>query len=86
MGYRKYRPDFVWAEERVILEVDGRIKYSGQYGKPEDVVRKEHFRQRDLERMGWKVIRTDWNEMMNYPEQLRFRLKLAGICSLKEAE
>ena len=78
-GRRKYRPDFVWKDLRIIVEFDGEMKYSGVYGKAQDIIREEHLRQRDLERAGWKVLRVSWNEITRYPEQLRMRLEMAGI-------
>ncbi|QNV38407.1 type IV toxin-antitoxin system AbiEi family antitoxin domain-containing protein [Rothia terrae] len=74
-----YRPDFLWREHGVILEVDGEVKYSGIYGDAEVVIRREHRRQRELEAEGWKIIRARWNELLNHPHTLRRRLAAAGI-------
>lgn len=68
---KRYRPDFVWEDYRLILEVDGEVKYSGAFGDPQEVIRQELRRQRELERAGWKVIRVRWKELMNSPESLR---------------
>lgn len=76
---RVYRADFAWPELGVILEVDGEIKYSGAYGRADDVVRAEHRRQRELEAAGWKVVRTRWKELMAHPATLRQRLWEAGV-------
>lgn len=78
-AHRNYRADFAWPACRVIVEVDGNIKYSGQYGQPADVIRQEHRRQWELETTGWKVIRTQWSELMQHPITLRQRLVDAGI-------
>lgn len=72
-----YRPDFVWVEQRVILEVDGEIKYSGEFGEASEVIRAELRRQRELEAQGWTVIRVRWRELMGNPWQLKARLQAA---------
>lgn len=77
-GHR-YRPDFLWEAQKVILEVDGEVKYSGAYGDPVDVIQAEHRRQRDLERAGYTVIRMRWRDIRQNPEQLRYWLRRAGI-------
>lgn len=78
-AHRNYRADFAWPACRVVVEVDGNIKYSGQYGQPADVIRQEHRRQWELETTGWKIIRTQWSELMQHPITLRQRLVDAGI-------
>lgn len=75
----RYRPDFMWGHLRLILEVDGEVKYSGRYGKPEDVIRAEHRRQRELEREGWKIIRVCWGEITKSPWTLRQELVKHGV-------
>lgn len=75
----RYRPDFIWEHLRLILEVDGEVKYSGKYGKPEDVIRAEHRRQRELERDGWKIIRVRWGEITKTPWTLRQELMKSGV-------
>lgn len=76
---RVYRADFAWPELGVILEVDGEVKYSGVYGRADDVVQAEHRRHRELEMAGWKVVRTRWKELMAHPATLRQRLWEAGV-------
>lgn len=77
-GHR-YRPDFLWEAERVILEVDGEIKYSGDYGDPHRVIQQEHRRQRELEQLGYRVIRVRWQDLMQRPQQVRYWLAQAGV-------
>ena len=74
VGGRLYRPDFVWEEYGLILEVDGEVKYSGEFGDPQKVIRDELRRQRELERAGWRVVRVRWKELVNSPETLRCAL------------
>ncbi len=76
---RVYRADFAWPELGVILEVDGEVKYSGVYGRADDVVQAEHRRHRELEMAGWKVVRTRWKELMTHPATLRQRLWEVGV-------
>lgn len=74
-----YRPDFVWEKERVILEVDGGVKYSGAYGDPAQVIRQEKRRHRDLEKLGYRVVRVLWEDVVHTPENLRALLVNAGV-------
>lgn len=71
--------DFAWEFEKVILEVDGDVNYSGEYGDPRDVVRDERRRQKELERAGWKVIRVGWNEVYRAPHLLKQALWETGL-------
>lgn len=75
----RYRADFAWPTVKVILEVDGEIKYSGDYGSPDEVIRAELRRQRELEASGWNVIRVRWKELTQHPASLRQRLWVAGV-------
>ena len=76
---RVYRPDFLWEKERVILEVDGGVKYSGAYGDPGQVIQREKRRQRDLEKLGYRVVRVLWEDLVYRPENLRALLIQAGV-------
>lgn len=76
---KMYRPDFLWEEERVILEVDGEVKYSGAYGDSLDVIQREHRRQRDLEHLGYTVVRVRWRDLMQTPQRVRQWLAEAGV-------
>lgn len=79
VGHRVYRVDFLWEEFKVILEVDGSIKYDGRFGDPAQVVRREKLRQRDLERLGYRVLRVMWDDLTRFPENLRSLLVQAGV-------
>lgn len=78
-GSSYYRPDFLWEEYKVILEVDGHIKYDGTYGDPAQVIRNEKRRQRDLEKLGYRVLRAQWEDIVHHPENLRSLLFNAGV-------
>jgi hypothetical protein len=60
------RPDFVWHEQRVIVEADSE-KWHGSRQ------RQEIDRRRDqrLTAAGWTVIRTTWRQMKFRPDELR---------------
>lgn len=74
-----YRPDFLWEDARVILEVDGMVKYSGTYGSPVEVIQKERRRQHQLELLGYTVVRAQWEDVARHPENLRAKLVRAGL-------
>ncbi|MDO4898000.1 MAG: DUF559 domain-containing protein [Rothia sp. (in: high G+C Gram-positive bacteria)] len=79
-GYgHRARVDFCGIDQRVILEADGAVKYSGQFGDAVDVIKAERARQRDLERLGWTVIRIEWKDARGTPEALIQRLWDAGV-------
>ena len=60
------RADFLWREQRVVLEADSRKWHQTRQ-------RFESDRQRDqrLTAAGWKVIRTTWRQMKYRPHELR---------------
>lgn len=74
-----HRADFAWKSLRLILEADGEVKYSGQYGAAGHVIQNERRRQRALEKAGWTVMRTDWKEVIHTPDLLVARLKAFGV-------
>jgi hypothetical protein len=59
------RPDFVWREQRVIVEADSKKWHSSRQ-------RQEIDRRRDqrLTAAGWTVIRTTWRQMKFRPHEL----------------
>lgn len=76
---RNYRPDFCWPHLKLILEVDGMVKYSGVYGTAESKGAYEYQRQRDLEADGWRFVRTTYDELLNRPLALVRRLQAEGV-------
>lgn len=76
---RVYRPDFLWEELMLILEVDGAIKYDGTYGEPVEVIQQEHLRQRELEQLGYVVVRVRWDDLTQHPENLKDLLMRHGL-------
>lgn len=79
IGSSVYRPDFLWEQYRVILEVDGNVKYDGSHGNPVHVIRREKQRHRALEQLGYRVLRVTWDDIMRSPETFRALLLNAGV-------
>jgi very-short-patch-repair endonuclease len=52
------RFDFCFEAARLIIECDGR-----RWHDPEDVRRKDRHKDNELARLGWRVLRFDWNEV-----------------------
>jgi hypothetical protein len=60
------RVDFVWREERVIVEADSKKWHTSRQRLEQDRVRDQR-----LTAAGWKIIRTTWNQMTQRPHELR---------------
>jgi hypothetical protein len=60
------RPDFVWREQRVVLEAD-----SGKWHGSRQRMEIDRRRDQRLTAAGWKVIRTTWRQMKYRPHELR---------------
>lgn len=82
-GYR-YRPDMVWEEQGLILEIDGHIKFQGLYRPAHEQAGYDAMRQRELEIMGWSVMRTTWKELYEHPATPMTRLRAAGVQSAQK--
>jgi hypothetical protein len=71
------RPDFVWRDQRIIVEADSR-KWHGSRQRMEI----DRRRDQRLIAAGWRVIRTTWRQMRYHPEELRETLlRLLGPAS-----
>jgi hypothetical protein len=73
------RTDFVWEEQRLVGEFDGRIKYGrllrpGQ--TPGDAVFEEKRREDEIRDEGWGVLRWVWGELA-VPHRLAGRVRRA---------
>ncbi|HIY95715.1 MAG TPA: DUF559 domain-containing protein [Candidatus Rothia avicola] len=69
VGGRVYRPDFLYEDEKVIVEFDGHIKYT-DYGPTDRAVISERRREKQLQNQGWIVLRYSWAQVKNHPEQV----------------
>lgn len=68
-----YRVDMLWPQPRVILEIDGRVKYTA------DELWREKRRQERLERLGYRVLRVMWSDIaQDWPETRRRVLDALG--------
>jgi len=54
------RVDFVFPRERLVVECDGR-----RWHDPEDARRKDRWRDNELTRSGWRVLRVTWSEVVH---------------------
>jgi hypothetical protein len=72
------RVDLLFRMFRVVLEIDGEIKYLDPwYGTYHDVLADEAERERRLVAAGWIVVRTTWAELVERPHVLLRRLGAA---------
>ena len=70
---RRYRVDMFWPKARVIVEVDGLLKYRDRA----DALVAEKRRQENLERAGHRVIRVLWDDVVNHPAETARRVATA---------
>lgn len=71
------RVDLLFRAQRVIVEIDGKIKYTRPYGNPGEVIWKEKRREDRLREAGWEVVRITWEQLTGDPNRLRARLLAA---------
>lgn len=67
-----FRADFADPEARLVIEFDGRGKYS-DYRPTDEALLAERRRENALVQEGWLVFRIDWNQLAR-PVELRLRL------------
>lgn len=67
-----FRADFADPEARVIIEFDGRTKYT-DYKAADEVLLAERWRENALQELGWAVFRVEWSQL-DRPAELRKRL------------
>jgi hypothetical protein len=72
------RVDLFFRRFRVVLEVDGLIKYTDPWcGDAREALRLQHEREARLRRAGWIVLRTTWEELTTDPDGFIHRLLAA---------
>jgi very-short-patch-repair endonuclease len=69
----RYRVDIAYERERVLIEVDGLLKYRAD---PQALIR-EKRRQEYLERAGYRVVRVTWDELVRRPPEFAARVRAA---------
>jgi Protein of unknown function (DUF559) len=60
------RADFVWRDQRLVVEADSRKWHTSRQRLEQDRVRDQR-----LIAAGWRVIRTTWKQMTQRPHELR---------------
>ena len=66
--------DGVWDEERVVLEVDGMLKYR-RTSDHDDPLGREKVRQEAIADAGYEVIRVTWEDIHRWPERTAARIR-----------
>lgn len=64
-----YRVDLLIGD-RTVVEIDGEVKYSGDYGPAADVLRAEKIRENRIRNTGRSVLRYSPADLMNRPHQV----------------
>lgn len=66
------RVDFLFRDQRLVVECDGR-----RWHDPEDARERDRVRGNELERNGWRLIRVTWHDVMHRPDDV---VKLVRDC------
>ncbi len=75
----EYRLDLAWTEQRVAVEFDGAVKYSGgEFGDPQGRLLAEKARHDALVEAGWFVLRVTWGDLAD-PDLLVRRIRSALV-------
>lgn len=64
-----YRVD-VMVGRRTAVEIDGEVKYYGEYGPAKDVIREEKIRENRIRNTGLTLLRYSTSDLMNRPRQV----------------
>ncbi|MBO0826343.1 MAG: type IV toxin-antitoxin system AbiEi family antitoxin domain-containing protein [Streptosporangiales bacterium] len=75
-GERVGRTDFLFEDERTIVEFDGRIKYGREGVAAPGVVVREKVREDRLRELGYEVVRITWEDLA-HPERTAARIRAA---------
>lgn len=59
------RVDFCWPEQRLVVEADGFAFHSDRAA-----FRRDRQRLNDLERLGWRVLRFSWEDVVSRPDHV----------------
>lgn len=57
--------DFLWPDLGLVIEFDGLVKTSGQFGDPVQVARNQLERQENLLHAGLRVVRLKWGDVVS---------------------
>jgi very-short-patch-repair endonuclease len=64
-GHEVARVDFCWPEQRLVVEADGFAFHSSR-----DDFRRDRARMNELERLGWRVLRFTWDDVVKRPDHV----------------
>lgn len=65
-------PDFLWRDERLVIEADGGAYHTGTLARRDDAER-----QAILESHGYRVLRITWQQAVRHPQQTLARIRPA---------
>jgi hypothetical protein len=71
-AFWEYRVDFLWREQRTILEVDGNLKYDDP-----TAARRQLKRDRLLREADYEVVHATWEELIFQPQRVIDRIRAA---------
>lgn len=58
-----YYPDIAFPEERLLIELDGQVKYQGSDLERQIAIEQQNERQREIEQQGWRFLRFRWDDL-----------------------
>jgi len=64
-GRKIGRVDFLFREQRLVIECDGRLWHD-----PDDARQRDRVRANELERAAWRLLRLTWDEVVHRPEHV----------------
>lgn len=67
---RLYRADLALLEPKLLIEIDGALKYAGPDAQA--VIMAEKHRHTNLRAAGWRIVRLTWDDIVGPGGQLRF--------------
>ncbi len=71
-----FRVDFAYPELRLIIEFDGHVKYL-QYGDSSRALISERTREKMLTNEGWRVLRFEWQMVVDRPAEVARLIRVA---------
>jgi very-short-patch-repair endonuclease len=69
-----YTVDFLWPQQRVVLETDGY-----DYHRTRSAIERDRRREADLVTAGLRVLRSTWRQVEREPDQIGRMLSVALI-------
>ncbi|MDP9398368.1 MAG: hypothetical protein M3P96_11370 [Actinomycetota bacterium] len=69
--------DFLFREQRTVVEIDGKVKYSADRRDPARALWEEQRREDRLREAGYEVVRLTWADLVHHPERAAARIRAA---------